>query len=590
VRILPHWGRGYVGSGRDPQIFIWSFEWWPHAILHGDNPFYTHAVWAPDGLNLAWVTSVPGLALPLAPLTLLFGPVAAYNVAAVLMPALAAWAAYLLCRHVTGAIWPSLVGGYLFGFSSYMLGQQLGHMHMAAVFPIPLVALTILRAVEGELTARALVLRLGLLLALQISFSTELFFTLTLAVATALTVALVLVRSIRARVRALLAPLAGAYAFATLLVSPLLVYAATGFESKSINPPELYPADLLNFVVPTGILAVGNRWTNDLSGHFLGNISESGAYLGLPTLLAVAWFARVRWRSPGGRFLLVALGIAALAALGASLHVDGHRVAPLPWRLLSDLPLFDNILPVRLSLFVSLAAAVIVAIWAASNQRPAFLGLLVPALAVLFLVPDLRVGHWKATPRRPSFFADALYRTYLQPNENVLVVPYGGRGDAMLWQAESEFYFRMPGGYIRPDIPDSFARFRAVRDLVYDVVPEGGARDLLALIRAKDVRAIILAKRDSRSWRPVLCAIGRPRAVGGILLYGRIDGGRSVQARSVSASASRPDHGTRAARSVHGRARSRSNVSRASASSGSASSTRPSPASHSPCSSSVTAR
>jgi hypothetical protein len=138
---------------------------------------------------------------------------------------------------------------------------------------------------------------------------------------------------------------------------------------------------------------------------------------------------------------------------------------------------------------------------------------------VLALVPDLRVGHWQETPDRPSFFADGLYRTYLRPGENVLVVPYGGRGDAMLWQAESGFRFRMPGGYIRPDIPDSFARFRAVRDMVYDVVPEGGVADVLALTRAKGVSAIILAERHSRAWRLLFCAIARPRAVGGVLLY-----------------------------------------------------------------------
>src|SRR5439155_10640342 len=57
------------GLFTDPQIFIWSFAWWPHAIASGENPFYTHAIWAPDGVNLAWATSVPGLALPFAPLT-----------------------------------------------------------------------------------------------------------------------------------------------------------------------------------------------------------------------------------------------------------------------------------------------------------------------------------------------------------------------------------------------------------------------------------------------------------------------------------------------------------------------------------------
>ena len=91
IPVLDHPERDFVGGlFTDPQIFIWSFAWWPHAILHGTNPIVTHAIFAPDGFNLAWATSVPLLAAVLAPLTLLFGPVLAYNVASVLMPALAA--------------------------------------------------------------------------------------------------------------------------------------------------------------------------------------------------------------------------------------------------------------------------------------------------------------------------------------------------------------------------------------------------------------------------------------------------------------------------------------------------------------------
>jgi hypothetical protein len=76
VPLLPHPGRAYVGSGADPQIFIWMFAWWPHALLHGLDPFRTNAIWAPDTYNLAWTTSVPGLAVIFAPATLAFGPVA----------------------------------------------------------------------------------------------------------------------------------------------------------------------------------------------------------------------------------------------------------------------------------------------------------------------------------------------------------------------------------------------------------------------------------------------------------------------------------------------------------------------------------
>ena len=140
----------------------------------------------PVGINLAWTQSAPGLAIALAPLTLAAGPIVAYNVAAILMPALAAWTAFLLCRHVTDAVWPSLVGGYLFGFSTYVLGGTLAHVQTTAVFLLPLIALVLLQFFDGELEGRALAIRLGLLLAALALLETEILFTTTFAIAVAL--------------------------------------------------------------------------------------------------------------------------------------------------------------------------------------------------------------------------------------------------------------------------------------------------------------------------------------------------------------------------------------------------------------------
>src|SRR5204863_9021563 len=122
-----------------------------------------------------------GLAIPFAPLTLLVGAVASYNVAALLLPAVGAWTAFLLCRYVTRAFWPALVGGYLFGFSAYVVAQSLGHPHMTAVFLLPLVALVVVRYVRGELTGRGLACRLALVLDWQLWLSSELSFTLAFA-------------------------------------------------------------------------------------------------------------------------------------------------------------------------------------------------------------------------------------------------------------------------------------------------------------------------------------------------------------------------------------------------------------------------
>src|SRR5580765_2370414 len=73
LAVAAHPGRDIVGAGTDAEIFVWSFAWWPHAIAHGIDPFVTRAIWAPEGINLAWTTSVPALALAFAPVTWLAG-------------------------------------------------------------------------------------------------------------------------------------------------------------------------------------------------------------------------------------------------------------------------------------------------------------------------------------------------------------------------------------------------------------------------------------------------------------------------------------------------------------------------------------
>src|SRR5262249_49620315 len=135
--VVSRFGHDWIGTGADPQIFVWSLAWWPHAVLHWQNPVVTHEVWPPAGLDLTWASSVPALAAALAPVTLSAGTVASYNAGMILAPALAAWTAFLLCRHVTRSFWPSLAGGYLFGFSSYELGHLLGHMNLSWVFLVP---------------------------------------------------------------------------------------------------------------------------------------------------------------------------------------------------------------------------------------------------------------------------------------------------------------------------------------------------------------------------------------------------------------------------------------------------------------------
>jgi hypothetical protein len=513
LRVVLRGAGAYVGHGVDPQIFIWSFAWWPHALLHGENPLITHAIWAPSGLNLTWATAVPGLAVVFAPVTLLFGPVAAYNVAATLMPALAAWTCFLLCRRLTRSFWASLLGGYLFGFSSYMLGQQEGHMHMTSVFLIPLIALAFMRRLQGEISSRKLALQLAALFFLQLLFSTELVLTVSVAIVVALLVAYAASPPLRARIRSLVVPLAEAYILLLAFASPFVYYLVKGFEHHSINPPRSYAADLLNFVLPTRLLLVDHPRLWQIAENFPGNDSERGAYIGLPVLVIVALFARRRWRLPHGRVLLLWLGVALLVELGAELHVDGRSVTPLPLALVDHWPLLNNVLPVRISLFASLITAVIVALVVAAARSP-WTRVVLPLLAVASLLPRPGSHSWITVTAEPRFITDGLYKTCLARGETVVVLPFGPTGDSMLWQARSDYWFRLAGGFLRPDVPSAFTRFRVVHP---ELASKTTARDVYQFARATGAGAVIVDERRADPWRSVLG--GRPSSVGGVLIY-----------------------------------------------------------------------
>ena len=137
-----------------------------------------------------------------------FGPTVSYNVACVVVPALGAWTAFLLFRYLTRSTWASLVGGYLFGFSSFVLGHQLGgHLNLTATFVLPLLALVVVRRVRGELDDVAFVWRLGALLALQLAISTEVAATATLVLALGLALAYALVPEARGGIASALPPI-----------------------------------------------------------------------------------------------------------------------------------------------------------------------------------------------------------------------------------------------------------------------------------------------------------------------------------------------------------------------------------------------
>ena len=136
--------------------------------------FLTKAMWAPYGINLAWLTTMPLVALLASPITELLGPIASYNILCLLSLPLSAWCAFIACRYLTKDYWSSLLGGYIFGFSPFMLSHlAYGHLIVLFAFPIPLTVYLVALQFAGEVAERKFVLLLTLLLVAEFLTSLE---------------------------------------------------------------------------------------------------------------------------------------------------------------------------------------------------------------------------------------------------------------------------------------------------------------------------------------------------------------------------------------------------------------------------------
>ena len=445
-QLLPDPGLAISGVG-NASIYVWSFGWWFHALSTWTNPLYSHALYAPGGVNIAWTPSAPGLALAFTPLTALFGPVVAFNVASVLMPALSAWTCYLLCRYLTRSLWASLIGGYLFGFSTAELRQILsGNVNLSAVFLFPLFALVVLRHLRGELGARGLAWRLGLLLAFQLTLSTEFALLVTIALVVSLALAYWVVPEQRASLRSGLLPIAGGYGLSVLFAAPFVYYLLFHFESGAVvTDIKLWGTDALAAASPLPSDAISGTDPLGLSTH----LSSKSAYLGLPTIIILALYVIRSWRSSGTRFLAAAFATAFVATLGATLKVYGHTLLTLPWwTAMSSVPGIRDMLPFRIAIIEALIAGITVALWTARTRgrffpRPYVL----PALAVAALVPAFWTNFAQPSPKL-AFFTDTLYKRCIKPGDTIVV--YGDPANSLIWQAQAGFTFNLAQGGLQP--------------------------------------------------------------------------------------------------------------------------------------------
>ena len=451
--------RMIAGNPDDVRLFEWYLEHGPQAVLHGHNPLYFTTMNTPAGVNAMWNTPLLFPALLLSPVTLLAGPLAAYNVAFIAGLAAGPVCAFPLMRRFAARDWAAAAGALAFGFSPAVLAAGLGHLNLALTALMPVMMVVVYDLATGRRRVATGGLVLGLAATAELFTSEEVLFQAGLATMTALVLlAVTAPRVITAAGAARLARGAGiALAVFGVLSGAALWLQLWGPLHQHGSPFTLsyFEADLHGFYLPAHMFWLSTPGSSAFAAAYGGGPAEYLAYLGIPLLAVAVTTALLRigdWRA---RVLLGTGLLFAVFSLGGTLLDGGRQTGVrLPWAIAEHWPLFGNALPDRFAFVVALAAAGLLALavdWVAgSGSRAArpLAPVLAAVLAVVCLAPLAPRPYPVGTQAPvPSFFTAT--GRWLPAGSAVLLLPYPTATDTvpLTWQAAAGMAFRMPGGY-----------------------------------------------------------------------------------------------------------------------------------------------
>jgi hypothetical protein len=313
-------------------------------------------------VNLMANTAFLGMALPLVPVTLLFGPGVTYalSLAIALAGTAAAWYVVLL-RHVTRSRVAAFAAAAFCGFAPGLVGHGNGHPNLAAQFLLPLIISGLIRLRTSTNLVRSGVI-LGLLITWQVFLNEELL--LFTAAAGGLMVLVYLCsrpRQAWSEAGRFSAGVGLALGVAVVLTAYPLWFQFHGpqhYHGPFLWAPN-YWTDLAGYPSYGGNSIAGQLSS---SSSLNGDPAETNAFVGLPVCIVALVTAVALWRVLAVRvaavvavvFMVLSLG-SEITYRGADTHVAG------PWRLVAKLPLFDTVITPRMALVVIPAFGVLVA-------------------------------------------------------------------------------------------------------------------------------------------------------------------------------------------------------------------------------------
>ena len=495
-----------VGSGGDVWVFRWNNWWIKKALEEGANLYWTPYLFFPQGASLvyhsfSWLNTFQSLLLE--PIV---GPIAAYNLVIMLGMALSGWGVYLLVAHLTGRRGAAFVAGLAFAFTPYRI-TQLNHPLFVTVGWLPLFLLFLLRAVQEERPAYALVA--GLFLALTGWTGWHVFIFAWMALGTYV-IALLLFERRRFTWRTLRL-IALTCAVALLLVMPglfpLLQVQLSGQADTSIYVPieERAQTDAIAYIVPNRLQPVYGHFFTSFYDRFKKN-RNFVAFLGFSVIaLAIVGLLKSRRKT---LFWVLLAGFYGVMALGPVLRFNGqlYPQVPMPYRLLGwtsvvrlvkEPDRFNFVLSLPLAVLVGYGVNALQSRWATGAHR--WWRWVLPAACGLLIGWEyLCVPIWTTPLYYPPFME------HLRREEGefaVLDLPIGRATDKLYLYYQTLHERPIVGGTISRPLPGTFDFIESqplLRQLLagqlVDISAEAVAQEMEAYAEV-GVRYVVIHKR-----------------------------------------------------------------------------------------------
>ncbi len=449
-------GISIPSDGNDMWIHQWNFWWVRRALLSGQNPFYTTALYYPYGVslafhNFAWLHIAAWL-----PLQALVGGNAAYSLVFIGIIAFNAVAMYCFARDLLGSRAGAFMAGLVFGFWPYALSEH-GHPNMMLVGWVPFALLFIKRSLETHRLREALLA--GVCIALTGIARWHLLVMGGVVIALYSLYLLATHREYRAPWA--FGRLAMAVLVAGIIVAPLatpLVRAAFAWSnSEGLYGVESISGrtDLLAYILPQRTHPLGGLVPKDLRVY-----STLVPFVGFTVAGLAIYGVAARWHK--SRFWLLAAVIYVILALGDELRIGGKAYpgVPMPYELIEDWFLVRMVrMSERFNVFLGLPVGVLAAYGADALLRGCRTvrwrrGLLA-ALSGLVLVSYCQVPYPTSTLEAPEW----AFMLAQEPGEfAVLDLPMEPRGADKHFMAYQTIHGKpLVGGHVSRLPEEAFA-------------------------------------------------------------------------------------------------------------------------------------